>query len=102
MFVMGSGWPILAAVITGSVIAELIARSGHYKSYTCEVIGYCVLMLGTAIGSYIPFLVMKDYYLKIAEGSPSFSNSVMKKMGSVDTMRKRIAILFATNFLINK
>ena len=34
MFVMGSGWPILAAVITGSIIAELIARSGHYKSYT--------------------------------------------------------------------
>ena len=26
-------------------------------------------MLGTAIGSYIPFLVMKDYYLKIAEGN---------------------------------
>ena len=69
MFVMGSGWPILAAVITGSVIAELIARSGHYKSYTREVIGYCVFMVGTAIGSYIPFLVMKDYYLKVAEGN---------------------------------
>ena len=69
MFVMGSGWPILAAVIISSIIAELIVRSGHYKSYTCEVIGYCVLMLGTAIGSYIPFLVMKDYYLKVAEGN---------------------------------
>lgn len=67
MFVMGSGWPILVAVITGSIIAELIARSGHYKSYTREVIGYCVLMVGTAIGSYVPFLVMKNYYLKVAE-----------------------------------
>ena len=69
MFVMGSGWPILAAVIIGSIIAEFIARSGHYRSYAREVIGYCILMLATAIGSYIPFLVMKDYYLKIAEGN---------------------------------
>lgn len=69
MFVMGSGWPILAAVITGSVIAELIARSGQYKSYICEIVAYCALMLWTAVGSYIPFLIMKDYYLKIAEGN---------------------------------
>ena len=69
MFVMGSGWPILVAVIIGSIIAEFIARSGHYRSYAREVIGYCILMLGTAIGSYIPFLVMKDYYLKVAEGN---------------------------------
>ena len=69
MFVMGSGWPILAAVIAGSIIVEFIARSGHYRSYAGEVIGYCILMLATAIGSYIPFLVMKDYYLKIAEGN---------------------------------
>ncbi len=69
MFVMGSGWPILAAVIIGSIIAEFIARSGHYGSYAREVIGYCILMLGTAVGSYIPFLVMKDYYLKVAEGN---------------------------------
>ncbi len=69
MFVMGSGWPILAAVIIGSIIAEFIARSGHYRSYVREVIGYCILMLGTAVGSYIPFLVMKDYYLKVAEGN---------------------------------
>ena len=79
MFVMGSGWPILAAVIISSIIAELIVRSGHYKSYTCEVIGYCVLMLGTAIGSYIPFLVMKDYYLKLAEGN-SINGEFMSRL----------------------
>ena len=79
MFIMGSGWPILVAVITSSIIAELIARSGHYKSYTCEVIGYCILMLGTAIGSYIPFLVMKDYYLKIAEGN-SINREFMSRL----------------------
>lgn len=79
MFAMGSGWPILAAVIISSVIAELIARSGHYKSYTCEVIGYCVLMVGTAIGSYVPFIVMKDYYLKVAEGN-SINGQFMSRL----------------------
>ena len=79
MFVMGSGWPTLAAVIAGSVIAELVARSGDYKSYTCEVAGYCILMLGTAIGSYIPFLVMKDYYLKLAEGN-SINGEFMSRL----------------------
>ncbi len=79
MFVMGSGWPTLAAVIAGSVIAELVARSGDYKSYTLEVIGYCILMLGTAIGSYIPFLVMKDYYLKLAEGN-SINGEFMSRL----------------------
>lgn len=79
MFAMGSGWPILAAVIISSIIAELIARSGHYKSYTCEVIGYCVLMVGTAIGSYVPFIVMKDYYLKVAEGN-SINGQFMSRL----------------------
>ena len=79
MFAMGSGWPILVAVITSSIIAELIARSGHYKSYTCEVIGYCILMMGTAVGSYIPFLVMKDYYLKLAEGN-SINGEFMSRL----------------------
>ena len=79
MFVMGSGWPILAAVIASLIIAELIARSGYYKSYAREVIGYCVLMLGTAVGSYIPFLVMKDYYLKVAEGN-SINGEFMSRL----------------------
>ena len=79
MFAMGSGWPILVAVITSSIIAELIARSGHYKSYAREVIGYCILMMGTAVGSYIPFLVMKDYYLKLAEGN-SINGEFMSRL----------------------
>lgn len=79
MFAMGSGWPIFAAVIISSIIAELIARSGHYKSYICEVIGYCVLMVGTAIGSYVPFIVMKDYYLKVAEGN-SINGQFMSRL----------------------
>ena len=79
MFAMGSGWPILESVVVSSIIAELIARSGDYKGYAREVIGYCILMMGTAVGSYIPFLVMKDYYLKLAEGN-SINGEFMSRL----------------------
>ena len=67
MFAMGSGWPILACVVFGAVLAELISGSGHYQSYINETVGYCVLMVSTACGSYMPFIFMRDYYLKLSE-----------------------------------
>ena len=36
-------------------------------------------MMGTAVGSYIPFLVMKDYYLKLAEGT-SINGEFMSRL----------------------
>lgn len=42
-------------------------------------------------------------YLKyFSKVSPSFSNKVTKKIGSVEMMRKSIAISLGINFLINK
>lgn len=69
MFVMGSGWPIPTSVIVSTLIAEFVARTGNYQNYVRESIGYAIFMLGTAIGSYLPLLIMKDYYLKISEGN---------------------------------
>ncbi|MDO4787739.1 MAG: MptD family putative ECF transporter S component [Johnsonella sp.] len=68
MFGMGSGWPIFVSVFLGALIAELI-RGGGEQSYFRETMGYAVLMIATAIGSYMPFLLMKEYYLKLAEGN---------------------------------
>ena len=36
-------------------------------------------MVGTAVGSYVPFLVMKDYYLKVAEGN-SINGQFMSRL----------------------
>lgn len=79
LFVMGSGWPILLSVVAGAIAAELIARSGQYKSYTRETIGYVVLMAATAIGSYMPLLTMKDYYKQLA-ASNSVDNAFMAQL----------------------
>lgn len=79
MFVMGSGWPILVAVIAGSLIAELAARSGQYQKYGREAVGYAILMTATAIGSYVPLLTMKDYYRHLAETN-SVDNAFMAEL----------------------
>ena len=79
MFVMGSGWPILLAVVAGAVIAELIARTGKYKNYVKETIAYIIIMVATALGSYIPLLTMKDYYRQLAETN-SVDNKFMAQL----------------------
>lgn len=79
MLVMGSGWPILVAVIAGSLIAELVARSGQYQKYGREAVGYAILMTATAIGSYVPLLTMKDYYRHLAETN-SVDNAFMAEL----------------------
>lgn len=79
MFVMGSGWPILVAVVAGAVIAELIARVGQYKDYVKETAGYIVLMAATALGSYVPLLTMKDYYKQLANTN-SIDNDFMAQL----------------------
>lgn len=81
LFGMGSGWPILAAVVASALIAEIVAKTGKYQSYKHESLGFVVLMLGTALGSYIPFLMMKDYYMEVAQGN-NIDNSFMGQLMS--------------------
>ena len=79
MFAIGSGWPILVAVVIGTFLAELIARSRKYTSYIAESIGYAALMAATAIGSYVPLLTMKDYYTQLASTN-SIDNEFMAQL----------------------
>lgn len=69
LFAMGSGWPIFACSIVGAIIAELIARTGTYKDYKKETIGYCVLMLFIAVGSFAPLIAMREQYLQLASAN---------------------------------
>lgn len=65
-FVMGNGWPLPTATIIGAIIAELIAKAGQYKSYKHETVGYVIFMTLSAIGSYTPMVIMRDYYIEIS------------------------------------
>ena len=53
-FLIGAGWAVAVGFIAGAVIAELLARIGHYKSFWLNTIGYSVYMMFFALGTYLP------------------------------------------------
>ncbi len=69
MFATGTGWPMPVAILVGAVIAELLAAGGKQKSFLMNGIGYVILMVASAIGSYTPLLMMKQYYLGVASSN---------------------------------
>lgn len=71
MLLTGAGAPIAILIAIGAIIAEGLASIGKYKSFLMNALGYVVIMVASTIGQYVPMLMMKDYYLELAE-----SNSV--------------------------
>lgn len=69
MFGTGGGWVIPLAAIVGAIAAELISGSGKYLNFKLNTIGYAVMMVAVAAGSYIPLLSLKEYYLDLAAGN---------------------------------
>ena len=57
----GAGWAVAVGFIAGAVIAELLARIGHYKSFWLNTIGYSVYMMFFALGTYLPMVIMTGY-----------------------------------------
>ena len=60
-FLIGAGWAVAVGFIAGAVIAELLARVGHYKSFWLNTIGYSVYMMFFALGTYLPMVIMTGY-----------------------------------------
>lgn len=58
-FLIGAGWAVAIGFIAGAVIAELLARVGHYKSFWLNTIGYSVYMM--LLGTYLPMVIMTGY-----------------------------------------
>ncbi|PYG89741.1 energy-coupling factor transport system substrate-specific component [Ruminiclostridium sufflavum DSM 19573] len=69
MFGTGGGWAIPVAAVAGAIAAELISCAGKYRNFKLNTIGYAVMMVAVAAGSYIPLLTMKEYYLELAAGN---------------------------------
>mgnify|MGYP000965369465 FL=1 len=63
MFATGHGWPVLVTGIICALIADLIFKSGEYKSWKKTVIGFCVFS-GWCIGAMLPMWIMRDAYFE--------------------------------------
>lgn len=61
-FLMGYTWTALIGYIITGIIADLIVKSGDYKNFKKDVIGFWVFSLGM-IGCQAPMWVMADTYM---------------------------------------
>ena len=61
-FLMGYTWLALIAYVATGLIADLVFKSGKYKSFKTTVIGYWIFSLGF-IGCQMPMWVMADTYM---------------------------------------
>lgn len=80
-FIMGYTWVALVAYIVAGVIADLIYKSGDYKSLIKIILGYWVFSCG-AIGLQLPMWIMADaYFTHVREvAGDTYANGLLKYM----------------------
>jgi energy-coupling factor transport system substrate-specific component len=61
MFVIGHGWPVIMTGILFSLLADLIFKSGRYKSWKKALIGFCIFSQWI-MGAMLPMWIMRDSY----------------------------------------
>ncbi|SEH83016.1 energy-coupling factor transport system substrate-specific component [Ruminococcus flavefaciens] len=96
MFVTGMGYLGAPLIIAAGVIADLIAKSGGYKSFKKTVISHCVFCLWIC-ANYFPVVVSaKSYRKNLLEGgySAEYCDSLFRAINS-----KTIAVLLVLCFV---
>lgn len=96
MFVTGMGYLGAPLIIASGVIADLIAKSGGYKSFKKTVISYGVFCLWIC-ANYFPVVVSADSYRKnLIEGgySAEYCDNLFRAINS-----KTIAVLLVLCFV---
>ena len=61
-FLMGYTWTVVATYIIAGVVSDLIFKSGNYKSFKKNIIGYWIFSLGM-IGAQLPMWIAADEYM---------------------------------------
>lgn len=70
-FVMGYGWIGIATGVICGLLADLIFKSGGYKSWKRTLLGYCVFSQWV-VGSMLPMWITTDnYFEQISQGKCS-------------------------------
>ncbi len=81
MFATGHGWPVLVSGTLCGLIADLIFRSGGYKSWKKTLMGFSVFTLWV-IGALLPMWIMRDsYFAHLREGyGDAYADTLMSLM----------------------
>lgn len=75
-FLMGQHWILLLSGCVCGILADLIIKSGEYKSSNKLAIGYGVFT-EWSVGSMLPMWIMKDvYFSKYEQIAPEYVKAV--------------------------
>jgi energy-coupling factor transport system substrate-specific component len=69
LFLFGTMWTMPAGIFVGGLIAEFVSRPKENRSFFFNMIGYCFVMLGFAVGSYAPIVFAKEWYAEYITGA---------------------------------
>jgi len=60
-FLCGAGWIVALSFILGALVAELTSKTGKYKSFWKNTVGYALYMCVVSVGTFLPMIMMTDY-----------------------------------------
>lgn len=79
-FLVGQTWLSVVFGLVFGLLADLIMRSGQYKSWTKNMLGYSVFTLWT-VGTMLPMWIMRETFFagyRENGGTDAYINAVMK------------------------
>lgn len=79
-FLVGQTWLSVVFGLVFGLFADLIMRSGQYKSWTKNMLGYSVFTLWT-VGTMLPMWIMRETFFagyRENGGTDAYINAVMK------------------------
>ena len=79
-FLVGQTWLSVVFGLVIGLLADLIMRSGQYKSWTKNMLGYSVFTLWT-VGTMLPMWIMRETFFagyRENGGTDAYINAVMK------------------------
>lgn len=79
-FLVGQTWLSVVFGLLFGLLADLIMRSGQYKSWTKNMLGYSVFTLWT-VGTMLPMWIMRETFFagyRENGGTDAYINAVMK------------------------
>ena len=79
-FLVGQTWLSVVFGLVFGLLADLIMRSGQYKSWTKNMLGYSVFTLWT-VGTMLPMWIMRETFFAGCRengGTDAYINAVMK------------------------
>ncbi|MBQ8825675.1 MAG: MptD family putative ECF transporter S component [Oscillospiraceae bacterium] len=86
-------WPIVFSVVFG-FLADLVAKSGEYKSFTKTVLSYGVMCL-MIFGNYLPLFIDREGYFASRE---KFGQEYVDTLGGI-MQNRMIPVLIIASFV---